>query len=235
MKNIINIIKLDAITVSDKATLLASTLLPIPFLIIAPQFGVMICMMILGNFFHGVFVTGEKSGYCNLYGALPITKKELVAARFIEAPLLCLTAGSIASALAELSIRQGWADSILKSIGVEALAGFFTSSGYNSIFTPAVVACVCFAFCCYMSFLSLVDFKWGVAKEGPLSCLITFSLCGLVWLFAKITDIDLAEKIQKLAEYKPVKLGVIFISIGLAFELILALVTYQLIKNEELK
>jgi len=234
MKNIANIIKLDWITVSNKTTILISMFMPLPFLIIGPQFGVVICMMIFGNYFHGVFVTGEKSGYGNLYGALPITKKELIAARFIEAPLICLTAGSLSTVLAELSIRLGWADYLLRSLGIGDLAGFFTTSGY-SVFTPAVVASVCFAFTCYMSFMALVDFKWGVAKEGPLSCLITFSLCGLVWLFVTITDIDLAGKIQKLAEYKPVKLSVLFITIGLVLEVIYAVVTYQLIKNDDLK
>ncbi|WP_028511001.1 hypothetical protein [Ruminococcus sp. NK3A76] len=233
MKNIVNIIKLDHITVSSKTSVLVSTLLPLPFLIMGPQFGIIIYMMMFGNFYHGVFITGEKSGYGNLYGALPITKKELIAARFIETPLLCLIAGGLVTALGEISIRLGWSEYLLKSIHLEDLAVFFTKQ--SDIFAPVAVAGLCFVFSCYMSFLSLVDFKWGVAKEGPISVLFTFSCCALAWLIITITDIDVAEELKTLVTYHHTKIAVIFVIMGLVLEVIFAIVTYLLIRNDDLR
>ena len=230
MKNILNIIKLDYITV--KSPIMFVILVPVLFTFIMPQFGVFFGLVVSATLFKYVFHIGEKNGYNRLYGALPIDKRELIAARFAEGFCVPFVVSFIFWGYGHFVISSDIFMDIAKALNYDDLAKLFVE--IDNMFSMGTIAAAAFFMCGLMNFMILVDFKWGISKEAAgsiiFSAAILISICVIQFGF----KVDIPEKLKKISESGEYAMIIFFYAAGTAVTVIYAFITYALIKDKEL-
>ena len=230
MKNILNIIKLDYITV--KSPIMFVILVPVIFTFIMPQFGVFMGLVVSSTLFKYVFQIGEKNGYDKLYGALPINKKELVAARFAEGLCVPLIVSFIFWGYGHIVISSDIYMKIARALNYDDLAKLFGE--IDNMFSMGSIAAAAFFLCGLMNFLILVDFKWGTAKEAAGSMIISTAILIIIFVIQFGLKVDILDKLKKLSESGEYAMIIVLYVAGAAVTVIYAFITYALIKDKEL-
>ena len=230
MKNILNIIKLDYITV--KSPIMFVILVPVIFTFIMPQFGVFMGLVVSSTLFKYVFQIGEKNGYDKLYGALPINKKELVAARFAEGLCVPLIVSFIFWGYGHFVISSDIFMDIAKALNYDDLAKLFGE--IDNMFSMGSIAAAAFFMCGLMNVMMLVDFKWGISKEAAGSIIFSAAILISICVIQFGLKVDILDKLKKLSESGEYAMIIVLYVAGAAVTVIYAFITYALIKDKEL-
>ena len=200
-----------------------------------PPFAMFIITMTAMSYFKSVFNVGERSGFECLYGALPITNKQLVTARFLENFLMLTAAVFVSAGAWMLTDKLGVSRALWRMVGLdddmEQVFDVLSRVGL----TPTVLGAMCFGFGCFEMMLIFIDFIWGTAKEPAMSVVFCLGAAAVILTLVYGFDIDVFSRISDMFATKSgrTKLTAILLSAGTALTAIYGVITYNVIKNRE--
>ena len=197
MKEIINTIKLDFITVKGKSFIPLIFCMLIMFTTSLFTLAHLITMMAVfaGFAVQPVFAVAEQSGYNKLYGILPIRKHNIVFGRFAFGLVLIL-------AVTLISIPLGYiANTVPLGGNIDSLKDFIYVSNewQTGGFTIELMASFCFFFgCCFAAATYTLLFIFGVSKEIPATFGFLIVSGVLVFLLNKVFKFDFGVFMQSM-------------------------------------
>lgn len=188
MKQIINLMKLDFITIKGKSLLIFSILFAA--ICIVGFFSVPIlpiCLVVFSGFsLQPIFSTAEHSGFNKLYGILPIKRRDIVIARFALLTILMLITAImgiiVCELLYEICLSQNYKGDNRQFYEI---AYFMVEDGFS---IPLMASCVF----CIGAVLTAIEFTvtfiFGASMELPASIAAEFGVYGLIALVILILD-----------------------------------------------
>ena len=188
MKQIINLMKLDFVTVKGKSLLIY--LIILAAVCVVGFFSVPILPMYIvlfsGFALQPIFSTAEHSGFNKLYGILPIKRRDIVIARFVLCLIIMLIAAVVGIIACELLYEfcasqnyKGDSRQFYEIVNIMENDGFPISLMVSCVFClGAVFTAVEFA----------VLFIFGSSKELPASIAAAFGIYGIFALIIVVLN-----------------------------------------------
>lgn len=216
MNNIISCIKLDYYTIKKRQILffiaLFIVLIPIG-IIYSPE--ISIGLILFAEFCAtGCFQVGEKSGYNNLHGVLPVKRHEIVIGRYLF--LLVIVAFTIVISLLETSIISNFKTGDL----TEMIETF-------DISLPLIISC----FFAITSFFAAIDFACSFSFEQSRAQFL--SIIVVVLSVALINPIVRKIKFEEVFE-RSAYFTVCFITLGMVLLIISCIISCFVYSKREI-
>lgn len=196
MKEIVNIVKLDFITVKGKSftTLIICTLLMFVASLFTIAHGITVMATFAGLAVQPIFIVAEQSDYNKLYGVLPVRKRNIVFGRYIFGLALILAVTLISISLGYIA----YTTSLGKSINTFKDAVYLSNLWQTGGVTIEIVASFCFFFgCCIAAIDYTLIFIFGTSKEIPATFGFMTVLVILYFVLAKVFNFD-SVKLTKI-------------------------------------
>ena len=195
--DIVNIIKLDFITIKRKSflpfILIMSFMFVISLFTLAHQNVVMI--VFAGLIIEPVFAISEQSDYNKLYGILPIKRENIVFGRFAFGLLAILSVTIFSILLGYIAYGFSFNESFEATKDFAELANIWQNGGITIGFASAF----CFFFaCCLAAVEYTLLFVFGVSRQFLSTLGFTGTILFFAFLFIKIFNIDIGSVINKL-------------------------------------
>lgn len=194
MREIVNLIKLDFISVRGKSLIL-TILLCVFTLVFGFLFAPQIAPLIAAEsvfIFQPIFSIAEKSNYNRLYATLPISRRNIVIARFVESLLAITLFDLIGLCVGQLSAINGiylkWAGNLTE---LTSIYKSFASSGFT---VPVSAAAFFFLSVLFCTMALTIDFILGTDKEAVATILIIGIISGIVLFLKSIPEAEIIEK-----------------------------------------
>ncbi|MDP4178050.1 MAG: ABC-2 transporter permease [Bacillota bacterium] len=189
MKEIVNIVKLDFITVKGKSftPLIICTLLMFVASLFTIAHGITVMATFAGLAVQPIFIVAEQSGYNKLYGVLPVRKRNIVFGRYIFGLSLILAVTLISISLGYIA----YTTSLGKSINTFKDAVYLSNLWQTGGVTIEIAASFCFFFgCCLAAVNYTLLFIFGTSKEIPANFGFLAVLVILYFVLAKVFNFD---------------------------------------------
>ena len=235
MKTLFNLMHLDFISIKNKslpAFIVGIILVTTISIVLVPHAAAIMPFLAMG-FMSPMSITAEKNGYNRLYGILPVSRKQVVYARFAEAFILCLVAALIGIAIGSISVALGLYSHLIPGLDkIVLVIDTFISEGL----TPAYATSIFFLTACFsFAVLYFIDFIFGVEKEGPATLIIMFGLCLIIAFLILVVGIDFAEIINNFIESTSrTTMAIILYLLGMILIAISAVITSSIMNKREL-
>lgn len=190
MKEILNLIKLDFITVKRKSLLMCILTVAITvFAVFTMPHMAVVLIIFSGLFVQPVFVIADKSGYNKLYGILPIKRRSIVFGRFALGVLMMLFCTLICIIGGLLAYRFN----VSERFGADMEQFIYVSRTWkeNGLTIPLAGAFIFLIGSVFAAVEYTVLFIFGAEKEFPAILGIGFVLVGIFLAVEKLLKVDL--------------------------------------------
>lgn len=199
MKQIVNLMKLDFITMKGKSLISLIGMILVTFagsLFSMGHFAV-ITLTFAGLSAQPLFTVAEKCGYNKLYGTLPIKKSQYIRARFIYTYTLLISVAAIVILLGHISLKLSFGENFKNWSDFAYIAKEWQKEG----FTIGIMAALLIVVGCFLTAMNFcILFIFGIAKEIPMSILFQMVLVAIIVMLVK-TKVLTYDIIFKLAEF----------------------------------
>lgn len=236
MKEIINLIKLDFVSVKGKTFIPTAGLWFFGILFgmfFLPQSGILFITGFSFLLFQPTFSIAEKNEYNKLYGTLSVNKKNIVIARFLENLLTTFSFNMLTIILAVISDKT----ELFNYRGldnIKDLKHLCDSLGLSI----SVCAAVSFVFVCFCYLIYMIDFIWGVDKEALITILFAIAFAGLVLFFRYVLKTHITEKVYMFFKDLHSDHAALFLismyAIGFAITALYTVISYTAVRKREL-
>lgn len=241
MKQIINLMKLDFITVKGKSLLIFSILFAAVCVVGFFSVPILPIYLVLFSGFalQPIFSTAEHSGFNKLYGILPVKRRYIVIARFALLTIVMLITAImgiiVCELLYEICLSQNYKGDNRQFYEI---VYFMKEDGFPIPLMVSVVFCLG-AILTALEFT--VTFIFGTSKELPASIAAAFGVYGLLTLIIvtlqKVFDISANDVFTFFADLLANDIWVLYImcyAIGIAAMALGALISIACTKKKEL-
>ena len=237
MKNVINLIKLDYITVKNKSVPIIVIMIILGFAAGCTLFPLapIIITMFAGLCIQPIFAVAEQCGYNKLYGVLPVKRIQIVEARFTLAGIFLLVTAAVTTGLGMIAekIIMNNENFIQENDAYELLTMM-----NDAELTIPVMGALFFAFgCFFIAAEGTLIFIFGTSKEIPAAIGFGLVFFSAVIAMVKIFDLS-ADKIAKklapvLSDHKALLILALY-AIGIALLVLGVLVSHMVTRKREL-
>lgn len=237
MKEIINLMKLDLITVKNKSLiwfLLIYIAMSVVGFIVCPILP-LIMVVFSGFSIQPAFTIAEQSGYNKLYGVLPVKRSNIVIARFALTAVIMLGSTVLSIFLCEFLYKFCLCQNF------EGEWRTFYDLLYSLIkdgFSITLMASLLF---CFGSVFTVIEFTliyiFGTSKEIPAFFATAFIFYGLLAILSIVFGLNMQAVIKFFGDIWSNHIEVLYIAlygIGIIFTVLASLITNIFMKRKEL-